>query len=52
VAVHRRRLRLRFRLRQDGLGLFLVERRFATPAIVVVGSKLDELTTVASHHFP
>jgi hypothetical protein len=52
VAVHRRRLRLRFRLRQDGLGLFLVERRFATPAIVVVVSKLDELTTVASHHFP
>jgi hypothetical protein len=52
VAVHRRRLRLRLRLRQYGFGLFLVERRLATTAIVVVGSKLDELTAVASHHFP
>jgi hypothetical protein len=52
MAVHRRRLRLRFRLCQDGFGLLLVERRLATPTVVVVGSKLDKLAAVASHHFP
>jgi hypothetical protein len=39
------------RLYYLGLG-FIVEREFAAAAYVVVGSELDQLAAVTSHHFP
>src|SRR5205085_12170991 len=36
----------------DDLRLFRIERDFAAPAIVIVGSELDELTAITTNDFP
>src|SRR5258708_990444 len=42
----------RRRYLQDGLRLILVQRRAAFPAEIVSGPELDEMTMVATYHFP
>ena len=39
-------------LREDWLRLVLIQGRMAFAAKIIDGSELDEMTMVASHHFP